>query len=41
MMPFELSTAFSAWFGIWRNRMFYDGAQEYETTASVSLQVRF
>jgi biofilm PGA synthesis protein PgaA len=41
MMPFEWSPSFSTWLGLWRNRMFYDGAQEYSTTASLTLQWRF
>lgn len=41
MLPMELSPGFSAWLGVWRNRMFYDGVEEYSTTASLSLQVRF
>jgi len=41
MMPVELSPTLSTWFGLWRSRMFYDGAHEYTTTASASLQVRF
>lgn len=41
MLPVELSPSLSTWFGLWRSRMFYDGAGEYSTTASFSLQVRF
>jgi len=41
MLPVEISPRLSTWLGIWRNRMFYDGASEYSTTASFSLQVRF
>ncbi len=41
MLPVDLSPTLSTWFGLWRARMFYDGAEEYQTTASFSLQVRF
>ncbi len=41
MMPLELGPRFAAWFGIWRSRMFYDGAKEYSTTASATMQFRF
>ena len=41
MLPIDLSPNLSTWFGVWRARMLYDGAKEYQTTASFSLQVRF
>jgi hypothetical protein len=41
MLPIDFSPRFSTWLGIWRNRMFYDGAQEYQTTGAFSLQFRF
>jgi len=41
MMPFELNQRFSTWLGVWRNRMHYDGADEYSTTISATVQFRF
>ena len=41
MLPIDFTPMLSTWFGIWRNRMFYDGAEEYSTTGALTVQLRF